>query len=208
MYSPVSTTLNLSTSKSIVTILFVWIVTIAVAHPHVFMTTSSNLIFTKGHLQQIDIELNMDEMASLMLFQDYDKNENLVLDTNEVEFYQTYFEQFKDQNYLADLRFDGHRLEIDQIRDLHFHWDGLQFKITYSLIIDRVIDKATILEWTLYDNEYYNDLYFSSKSLKVEGLDFFSSSYDFVSEDESKAYYLQQIYPNILRMNLKPKSDV
>lgn len=178
------------------------------AHPHVFMTSKSTLKFNSKGLSSIEVELRMDEMASALFISDYDHNKDDIFDLEELSLIENYFDQFKSQNYFADLRIDEEIITVSMLSDFNVEIEDQVVIISYQFKLSKSIQTHTLIEWSLYDANYYNDIFFSQSSLFVEGLENFSTKFEFISEDASKAYYLKQVYPNVLELELKPKSDV
>lgn len=178
------------------------------AHPHVFMTSKSTLKFNSKGLSSIEVELRMDEMASALFISDYDHNKDDIFDLEELSLIENYFDQFKSQNYFADLRIDEEIITVSMLSDFNVEIEDQVVIISYQFKLSKSIQRHTLIEWSLYDANYYNDIFFSQSSLFVEGLENFSTKFEFISEDASKAYYLKQVYPNVLELELKPKSDV
>ncbi len=78
------------------------------AHPHVFITNRLTFIFDEGGLQGIEISWDFNEGFSAMIKQNFDRNQNGLLEDAEVELVRKgTFPNLKNFNYFTFLEING-----------------------------------------------------------------------------------------------------
>lgn len=178
------------------------------AHPHVFLEASSNLVFNATELEYAHITLAYDEMYSTTFIQDYDKDKDGLFDLDEISAIEDLFAQYQAQNYFSDLRLDGVQEEVNTIEGFDAYIVEGKVHFEYDIPLHIKLDTKVSIEWSVYDPEYLHEIEFNSESLFMEGMEHFEMTYDYVPEDDSKAYYMEQIYPNVLTINIQSSKDV
>ncbi|NMM46227.1 DUF1007 family protein [Rhodospirillaceae bacterium KN72] len=136
----------------------------AAAHPHVWVDAVADLGIREGALQEVRMRWTFDDFFSLVLFEDFDVNDNKRFEPNEVEKMRDgAFTGLGEVAFFTDLRIDGVRVDWSGARDfgVELGEDGRAsylFTLDLPQPVDPVAHKVSV---TLYDPDYYVDVQFA-----------------------------------------------
>ncbi|MCG8685175.1 MAG: DUF1007 family protein [Desulfobacterales bacterium] len=132
------------------------------AHPHVFIEQRTTLVFDDKGFAGFRINWAFDEMFSVMIGEDFDKDQNKHLDENEVRVIkEKAFGYIAEYNYYINVKIDGKPFAVKFIKDFNATLE--KGKLKYEFFIPCHVtavnaDKQIIL--SPYDPEYYSAIYF------------------------------------------------
>lgn len=179
----------------------------ATIHPHVFINTQITIVFDDDGIKGFEVEWFFDEMFSELMFNEYDLDSSKSFDDNEVKkLYKEAFINLKKFNYFTHIYVGNNQIDIKQTKNFKaIIKDG---QMIYQFFIPIHI-KATTEYKTIkiypYDDTYYMDIIFSDNyPIRFKNNKNYSLSFD-IKEDQNKAYYFNQIYPQVAYLKFKKK---
>ena len=170
---------------------------VALSHPHVFIAQRITIVFDNQGLAGFNIHWTFDDMFTIMIAEDYDKNQNKVLEKSEIALIKKEaFSYVSNYNYFTFVKIDGKPFDVKFIQNFsaEFH----DKKIVYKFFIPCHITATSNFKnvrVASYDPSYYSAIFFAnngsvpldnSKSFKVRAV---------IKEDKSTSIYYGQINP-------------
>lgn len=174
----------------------------ACAHAHVFILDTVEAVFTAKELTGLRLRWTFDEVFSDGMFNDFDANGNRTFDPPEVDaIREVTLPSMKEFGYFTHLWLNG-TLEqdfADVFLDVTSVGDTVIYEWTITLAqpADPSRDKVEV---SIFDDSYFVDvaLHFPD-AVKLHNAP--SSCRYEITEDETKAYYYDSIYPQVIRLS-------
>lgn len=174
-------------------LLFLFLNTLAAAHPHVFMEALVRLDTEGEVIKGIEYEINMDEMNSLVFINQYDGDGDGTLNLEEgMKFIEETFYGYREGKNHFKVRYNGMDIETKPVlKDIYVE----NFYLTYIIYIplDQKYSKGDSLSIAVYDDDYFYDYYYDEYTLQgMSG----KVSYDYkLGENERIKYYMGTMHP-------------
>lgn len=180
---------------------------VALSHPHVFITQKIKIVFDKQGLAGFSIYWMFDDMFTSMIIGDYDKNQNEALEKSEVALIKKEaFSYVSNYNYFTFVKIDGKPFDVKFIQDfsaeLHDKILIYKFFIPCHVIALSNVKNVTIAS---YDPSYYSAIFFANNnSVSLDNSESFEVK-TIIKEDKSTSIYYGQINPWTLFLNFSAK---
>ncbi len=163
----------------------------AFAHPHLFIESKANFIFTKDHLEGIQVTWIFDEMFSTSMIQDYDENKNGKYDKREINIIKNEaFSNLVNYNYFTYIKINNKKFKIRKV--INFNTKIKNKQITYSFFIPLNIKKSSkkkIINFSSHDKSYYAAINYPKKNpLRITGIPNSKFKYKIVDNTKNKFY--------------------
>jgi ABC-type uncharacterized transport system substrate-binding protein len=141
-------------------IVFYFLSSKIVAHPHVFIESQVKFNFDKNGFSEIDISWTFDNMFSNMLIQDYDKNTNNIFEPAEIKKIQDEaFANVKNYHYFTYISINNKSFDIKYIKNFSvIQKNGL---VTYLFTIPchvKATENKKEISLVMYDESYFIDI--------------------------------------------------
>ncbi|WP_321492135.1 DUF1007 family protein [uncultured Desulfobacter sp.] len=177
------------------------------AHPHVFIAQDTKIVFDEKGLAGFKIYWAFDEMFSVMIAEDFDKDQNGTLGEQEIAtIKEKAFSYIAPYNYYIHIKIEGNPFTVKFITD--FNATLNKGKLSYEFFIPCHVTaeknpKNIVL--SPYDPEYYSDIYFPNEKLMP-----FEKAEAFIIEtkikrDMSTLIYYETVNPLAIFLNFKLK---
>lgn len=176
--------------------------TTAVAHAHVFILDTVEIVFSGKQVTTLKLRWAFDELFSDGMFKDFDANGDLAFDEAEVRvIHDMSLESMKEFGYFTHLWVNGNLQQSFGDVTLDIGSEGniviYEWIITLAEPLDPSRDK---LEISVFDDSYYIDVVLRKPDpVTLQGAPA-DCRYE-VTEDETKAYYYDSIYPEVIRVS-------
>ncbi len=127
------------------------------AHPHVFIDGVTDVVFEHGKIVGIRQHWTFDDVFSLLMIEDFDKNKNGKFDKAEIEALQKgAFEAVREFGYFTHIRLDGKKIAVNRVAE--FSANLAKGRISYSFLVpfvEPVDPKTTKVDLGTYDDTFY-----------------------------------------------------
>ena len=185
----------------IVSIFILFIFTIccnnALAHPHVFIDQQIKVVFDDKGLSGFKIKWVFDDMFSIMIVDDYDKNRNEVMDQNEVALIkEKAFSNISKYNYFTFVKIEGKPFDVKYVQN--FSAKLINKRLCYEFFVPchvLAINSFKNIVVDSYDESYYSAIFFAEKNpVTLHN----SEAYEIgtvVKEDKSTSIYYDMVNP-------------
>ena len=135
------------------------------AHPHVFVAQQLTTVFDAKGLAGIQVNWIFDDMFSSMISSDHDRNENGMLEPEEVQSIKANaFSFIKEFDYFSYIRIDSKPFKVKYVTDFSATLD--RGRLSYDFFIPCHVSatrhpKEVVV--SSYDPSYYSAIYFNDK---------------------------------------------
>ncbi len=187
-------------------ILFIGIFNGVTAHPHVFVETELTFVFDQSGVQKLKVVYHYNKMFTEELLDNFDENGNNQFEKEEIEeIRQKAFSNLVNFSYFIHITHGKTKIKHGEVSDFDVVLtdEGLYYSFTLNTAIP-ILKSPEKLKVALYEESYYIDVRYKSEGVHFEGTNFFDNKYK-IFEDESQAYYFDQIYPETLILTLTKK---
>ena len=177
------------------------------AHPHVFIISQISISYNDNGIAGFQINWTFDSMFTEIMLDEYDENSDGEFDKKEIDrLYKNAFVNLKKSGYFTQIYIENQLVKIKKITT--FKASINEGKLIYSFFIPINITlhkSATNINVYCYDESYYMDI------MMDEDIPLISSHSDnylmeyTIDEDENKAFYFDQIYPQVVRIKTQRK---
>jgi len=180
---------------------------LCLAHPHVFVDCTLTLVFDTNGLSGIKEQWVFDEMFSSTILQDFDKDKNSLLDSQEIaDIKKGAFLNLKNFNYFNHIIINGGNFSVKFVTD--FFAEVRENHLIYTFFIPCHI-KANphfkTIRLAVYDETYYTDIAVTPELPSIEGgKDLFFVQCSTVPAHDLTFYY-GQIVPEAIFLKFKNK---
>ena len=178
------------------------------AHPHVFIVQRIDIVFDDQGLEGFKMRWGFDEMFSIMIAGDYDRNQNRCLEPKEVQtIKEKAFNYLSNYNYFTFIKIDGKPFEVKYIKNFVAVLENnkliYEFFVPCHVAAIRQFKKIII---AVYDPSYYTAIFFAENQPASLS---FAESFDVKSairEDKTTSIYYGMVHPwaLFLEFRLKP----
>lgn len=136
---------------------FLLLMSISMAHPHLFIEGSLTLRFDEAGLTAIEEHWTFDEMFSASMIEEFDINKDGRFDEQEsVALKQGAFDNLKEFNYFTFVKSDGKAISIKNAE--HFSAEIINDKLVYHFTVPCLIRVESIekkMTIALFDTSYF-----------------------------------------------------
>lgn len=166
-------------------------------HPHVFLDAYVTIVFEENQVKQLKIQFDFDQMFSADLIKSFDADSSGQFEAQEIDsLYANAFGALQSSNYLLHV-YDGDRSL--NFNTAHSFKASINEKgaVVYNFTIDTEIStsvKNKKLKIALFDESYFTDVFIAQENFFFENQEQ-SKFYWEVIEDESQAFYFEQLFP-------------
>ncbi len=183
-------------------IMFLYGKSYVMSHPHVFIETSVEFIFSESELKGFNLKWVFDEMFSSDVMGDCDKNNDGVLDKKEIIVAEeNCFSNLKNYNYFCHIVHDGKKYMVKEVKEFNAYFNEDK-KIVYEFFvpIKITLDKQyKNLKLAVYDDTYYIATGLSKVNpVQVKGISKKNYNYKCIQNNKDTFYYGQLIPTQIV----------
>jgi len=177
------------------------------AHPHVFIISQISISYNDDGIAGFEVKWTFDRMFTQIMLDEYDENSDGEFDKTEVvRLYKTAFVNLKKSDYFTHIYIENQLVKIKKVTN--FKASIKEGEMLYSFFIPIKIDldkSATNINIYCYDDSYYMDIMMDEDAPLLSSN---SANYliDYtIEEDANKAFYFEQIYPQVVRIKTQNK---
>ena len=194
----------------ILTLVFIALAhSIVYAHPHVFISQKMKIVFDEKGLAGFNIEWEFDDMFTTMITEDYDVNQNQILEKNEVAtIKEKAFSYLANSNYFTFIKIDNKPFTVKFVQN--FFAKIKNKKVIYEFFVPCHVSAGKNAKQVIvaaYDPSYYSAIFFA----KSDGVSLDESKGNLkrfeaktiVKEDKSTKIYFDMINPMALFLEFK-----
>jgi ABC-type uncharacterized transport system substrate-binding protein len=174
----------------------------AEAHPHVFVTNRVTLLFDGGRITGLRLDWLFDDFFSSTLLEDFDADGDGSFDAAEVAaLHDNAFVALRDYGWFSHLYLDGEAQPTPEPSGFQAVAEGELVRYRFDLMLPAPVDPAaTLFEVAVYDQEYYVEVLLDADSpVMLEAAP--PACRATVVEDETRAYYFDMIYPQMISID-------
>ena len=174
----------------------------ASAHAHVFIRDTVEVVFSGKQVTGLNLRWAFDEVFSDGMFNDFDTNGDRSFDAAEVDgIRKVSVPSMKEFGYFTHVwvngklkqDFDKVVLDVTNVGDIVIY----EWSLTLAEPADPSRDKVEI---SIFDDSYYCDVALNMpKPVKLHAAPG-TCGYE-ISEDETRAYYYDSIYPEVIKLS-------
>ncbi|NOR45550.1 MAG: DUF1007 family protein [Candidatus Delongbacteria bacterium] len=189
------------TGKTIMFLALFFFAQISYSHPHEFANVELKLNIKQDNTIYIQISWEFDEMSSLMLIEDFDKNRDGKFDINEViKVEQDAFEVLKEIDFYAYMAINNTKYPIKSYKN--FNVSIKNYKVIYQFtILEKKVTEEKINDFTIYfaDSDNYTAFFLKKENIRVIVDESVKYTFD-VKEVEYKHFICDQLHIAINRV--------
>jgi len=159
----------------------------AQAHPHVWVTGASTLVFENDLLSRITMRWQFDAFFSQVLTGDFDTDKDGKLNAEETEaMKQQVFTSLRDYGYFTHLRVNDAQTVFDRVENFSTATDKGELIYIFDLVLPKPVDlRAATASFSVYDPSIYVDIVLGGdKPLTLQGIDADKCNWSFASGEE------------------------
>jgi len=181
---------------------------IALSHPHVFIDCQLTVVFNERGLAGIKQRWSFDEMFSDLTLEEFDANENMQFEPDEIKGVKTGFDNLRGANYLTHILIDGKETVIQDATSFSAEISELG-KTIFSFFIPCPLDidaKTRQILISIFDDTYYIDVVLLKEEITYENQEKFGIEKS-VRKIPEFTYYYGQIIPEGLSLTCQAKKE-
>lgn len=154
--------------KYFITIFFIFLIsTKAFAHPHTFIEVEPTIEIKDEKIKKFNIKWTLDEMTSMMLIMELDKNANGKFEKDEnSHIYDSYFVSLEEQNFYMSVNSNRQELSIEPKM---FKASIKDNRLIYSFDIQNNIDLKN-LKIDFFDENLFVGMMIEKEYIKINGI--------------------------------------
>jgi len=180
---------------------------IARSHPHTFIVQRIKIVFDDKGLAGFKIQWNFDEMFSVMIAGDYDKNQNGILEKNEITLIKNEaFSSLAKYNYFTFIKIGEKPFKVEFIKNFTAILNNN--KLSYKFFVPCHVTATNSFKHitvAVYDPSYYSAIFFAEKNpAALDNAEVFEVK-TALKEDKSTSIYYDMINPWALFLNFRIK---
>ena len=176
------------------------------AHPHVFIISQISINYNNDGISGFEIKWTFDSMFTQIMLDEYDNDSNGEFDDKEINrLYKTAFVNLKKSDYFTHIYIGENKLNIKAVDDFKASIENGE--MIYSFIIPvkiNISNKTKNINIYCYDDSYYMDIMMDEDKPLTSNNPNYIVNYS-IDEDANKAYYFDQIYPQVVRIKTHKK---
>ena len=170
---------------------------VALSHPHVFIVQRIKIVFDDKGLAGFNIQWKFDDMFASMIADDYDKNQNGILEKKEVALIKKEaFSYLSSYNYFTFVTIGGKPFDVKFIQNFSAILNNK--KLIYEFFVPcHVTATSNFKHITVatYDPSYYSAIFFAEKgSVSLDNSEAFEVK-TAIRKDKSTSIYYDMINP-------------
>ena len=174
------------------------------AHPHVFIDAHIRVYFDNKGVSGFKITWFFDAMFSEIMIDQFDEDFDEKFNKEEQRIiYTKAFSNLKKFNYFTEINIDNVKFNIKYITNFTAKINNgvlsYSFFIPCHLSIGGSVKKVDVF---VYDESYYMDVSLENESISLLNAEQYYITYKVVAS-ETKKYYFDQIFPQVLHLNIK-----
>lgn len=178
------------------------------SHPHVFIVHRYVAVFDGKGLAGIRVNWRFDEFFSNMILEDYDKNQNKWLETQEVKTIEKEaFSYLANYDYFTFIHVNQKPFKVKFVRDFKafIHKDKLVYEFFIPCHV-RALGSYKVIRAAVYDPTYYSAIYFAKyNTVRIENGDRFETVVQ-VDENKNETYYHDTVHPWEMTLKFRLKN--
>jgi ABC-type uncharacterized transport system substrate-binding protein len=177
-----------------------------VAHPHVYVDASVDVVFDDLGLVGFRVTWIFDEMFSNMIAFDFDTNGNHRFDAHEVDgLRKGAFSNLREFGYFTRIRIGGKPFAVQFVKDFNATLrDGVMTYVFFIPCHVRATDTPKEIRFSMYDDSYYTDIALAREPVKIQGDERIDVGWE-IQENPAEAFYYAQIYPQDIIITFKER---
>ena len=176
------------------------------AHPHVFIISQINIQYNSNGISGFEIKWTFDSMFTQLMLEEYDENFNGKFDDNEIDkLYKTAFVNLSKSEYFTHIYIGEDKLITKSVSG--FKASIVNDEMIYSFVIPvkiNLTNESKNISIYCYDDSYYMDIMMNEDKPLISNNPNYIVNYS-IDEDANKAYYFDQIYPQVVRITTRKK---
>ncbi|MBL0731661.1 MAG: DUF1007 family protein, partial [Desulfosarcina sp.] len=139
---------------------------VARSHPHVFIVQRIKIVFDDKGLAGFKIQWNFDDMFAVMIAGDYDKNQNGILEKNEITLIKNEaFSYLANYNYFTFIKIGEKPFKVEFIKNFTATLNNN--KLSYNFFVPCHVTATNSFKHitvAVYDPSYYSAIFFAEKN--------------------------------------------
>lgn len=175
--------------------------TLALSHPHVFVTSKVTVLFADGRVAGLRLDWLFDDFFSSTLLEDFDGDGDGGFDAAELtRLHDNAFVALRDHGWFTHLMLDGADQPAPEPGGFIATVEGEFVRYRFELMLPAPVDPtATRVEVAVYDAEYYVEVLLDEAApVTLENAPA-SCSYT-IYEDSTHPYYFDMVYPQTIKL--------
>jgi len=175
----------------------------AAAHPHVFIDNAVTFVFTGDKITGLHMLWTFDEVFSETLLEDFDADRDGSFSAAEIaKIKKTSLPSLKEFDYFTHLWVDGKPFKSFDVTDLMVTHKGDSVSYDMQITLATPLDpRRGKFEAAIFDDTYYVEVGLHSPGpVRFKGIPEGSCKYS-VKEDDSRAYYYETVYPDVITLS-------
>ena len=171
------------------------------SHPHEFANVELKLNIKQDNTIYIQVSWEFDEMSSLMLIEDFDKNRDGKFDVSEIiKVEQDAFEVLKEIDFYAYMTINKNKHAVKSYKN--FNVSIKNYKVIYQFtILEKKVTDKKIKDFTLFfaDSDNYTAFFLKKENISIIVDEQIKYTYE-VDEAEYKYFICDQLHIAINRV--------
>lgn len=183
---------------------FVFLIQLSYAHPHIFIDTEVTVCFNDAGISKLKVTFYFDKIFSEDLMQNFDANNNNSFEASEIEqIKENAFSNLVNFNYFVHAIYHNKKIVFKDVSDFSATIKGNVVSYSFTINTDFAIGaNMEYIKIAFYDHSYFIDVSLNKETVKFENPNTFTYKYS-VIEDKKLAYYYNQIYPDCMVISIK-----
>ncbi len=174
------------------------------AHPHIFVSIDSQIVFTDTDLEKIHFKWVFDDMTSFGILEEFDTNSDDNIDGEElVETQNVFVENQSDKNFYVHLFINDSLRTISKIENFSTYFDGIYMNYEFDVLLDiPIISLKDDIRLLMYDEEnYVKVMLHKDKAVEIVKPDSAEITFErFFNKEIS--YYYGQLNPEEIKIKI------
>jgi ABC-type uncharacterized transport system substrate-binding protein len=177
------------------------------SHPHVFIDCGVTLVFDHEGLAGFHQRWLFDEMFTAFLLEDFDANDNMELEPEEVEGVKTgAFDNLREYTYFTHIFIDGKEFAVQDVTSFSVELTE-EGRAIYSFFVPCSVKAGVQIHqvlFSVFDETYYSDVFLIKEAIRVQHPESIVIRQR-VQELPDLSYYFDQIIPEGLLFAFQKK---
>ena len=179
------------------------------SHPHVFIVHRYAIVFDDKGLAGIRVNWLFDEFFSNMILENYDANQNGILEAQEVKTIEKEaFRNLANYDYFTFIKINRKPFKVKYVRDFKASLD--KGKLIYEFFVPchvRAIGTYKMIRAAAYDPSYYSAIFFAkNNTVQIENGAKFETTVR-VAQNKEETYYYDSVHPWEMTLKFRLKSE-
>ncbi|MGE4218818.1 MAG: DUF1007 family protein [Alphaproteobacteria bacterium] len=176
------------------------------AHPHVFVNNVTGVVFEQGKIVALKMEWDFDEVFSMLILEDFDKNKDKHFDAAEMKTLEEgAFSNLRFLSYFTHIRIGAGNpapKPVEHVRDFNATVKKGIVHYSFTVPLEAPVDpRDTPFAFSVYDDSFYVAVEFDKNDpIRVAGSGSEGCHYA-MGEDKENPIYFGMVFP--LRVELR-----